>query len=93
MYSQHRPQDFFWGALAGGAIATLTTLFFTTKKGQELQTQVADAYEGAEESVKDFFSKSKTKMKKAAKKTKEAVEQVGDKIASQFEENEPEDHD
>ena len=58
--------DFFWGALAGGTVAALTTLLFTTKKGKQLQSQIEDAYNEVEEVVKSKFADSKEKLEDAA---------------------------
>ena len=52
MYGNCRQKDFFWGALVGGILGTLSTLLFTTKKGRQIQQQITEAYEGIEDSVK-----------------------------------------
>ncbi len=70
----NRQADFFWGAVIGGAIATLTSLLFTTKKGKQIQRQVGDMYDDVEDSVKDFFADSEDKIESA-------VENVGKKVA------------
>lgn len=57
-----RQKDFFFGALVGGTVATLTSLLFTTKKGKQIQRQIADTYDEVEGSVKDAFSEVKSKV-------------------------------
>ena len=66
MYGNYRHKDFFWGALIGGTVATLTALLFTTKKGKQIQRQIADTYEGIEDSVKESLSDSKEKLEETA---------------------------
>lgn len=78
MYGNHREKDFFWGALAGGAIATLTTLLFTTKKGKQIQHKIADAYSDVEESVKESFSEAKESVKESLSDAKEKAEDAAD---------------
>jgi gas vesicle protein len=70
----HNKSDFVWGALIGGTVATLVSLLFTTKKGRQIQKQVCDLYESAEETVKDAFNDTKEKVE-------EAADHVGKKIA------------
>ena len=74
MYEQDRQKDFFWGALVGGTIATLTALLFTTKKGKQLQNKVGEIYHSVEGSVKDAVSD-------AAEKVEDGAEHLGKKIA------------
>lgn len=77
MYAE-RQKDFFFGALVGGTLATLVSLLFTTKKGKQIQEQIGDLYEKAEEKVKEAFEDTKNKVgdsaehlgKKIAQKTK-----------------------
>lgn len=70
-----RPKDFFFGALMGGAVATLTALLFTTKKGKQIQRQIVDAYENIEENVKRPFQEVK-------EKGEEMIDQASKKVAS-----------
>lgn len=77
MYGDCRQKDFFWGALTGGALATLSALFFLTKKGKQIQRQISDAYEEIEDSVKDTFASSK-------EKATEAIDQAGKKFGSKI---------
>ena len=74
MYENYRQKDFFWGAFIGGAIASLTTLLFTTKKGKQLQRQIVDTYEEVEGAVKDTFAHAK-------EKAEDTAEEAGKKIA------------
>ncbi len=74
MYATNK-QDFFWGALVGGTVATLVSLLFTTKKGKQIQHQVGEIYENIEDTVKDTFTDTKDKIEDAA-------DHVGKKIAS-----------
>lgn len=73
MYAE-RQKDFFLGALVGGAVATLVSLLFTTKKGKQIQDQIVDLYENVEEKVKDTFADTKNKVA-------ESAENMGKKIA------------
>lgn len=73
MNGNYRQKDFFWGALVGGTIATLTTLLFTTKQGKKIQQRIADKYEEIEDSVKDAMTDSKEKLE-------ETAEQAGKKL-------------
>ncbi len=79
---RHYKQDFFWGALVGGAVATLSTLLFTTKKGKQLQRQIADFYHEVEEKTEDVISQSKEKVGKGIdyveKKASEGKEKAGE---------------
>lgn len=70
----HNKSDFVWGALVGGTVATLVSLLFTTKKGRQIQKQVCDLYEDAEETVKATFNDTKEKVE-------DAVDHAGKKIA------------
>ena len=79
MYDNHRPQDFFWGAVVGGAVATLTTLLFTTKKGKQIQQQIGTAYEEIEETIKSKASEAKEDLEDAAGN---AYRKVTDKLKS-----------
>jgi gas vesicle protein len=72
---RHNKQDFFWGAVVGGTIATLVSLLFTTKKGKQIQKQVGDLYEEIEDNAKNAFYDTKEKVE-------EATDHVGKKIAS-----------
>ena len=74
METNDRPKDFFFGALMGGAIATLTALLFTTKKGKQIQRQIGEAYEDIEEAVKRPFQEVK-------EKGEEVIDQVSKKVA------------
>lgn len=65
MCKAERQKDFFWGALLGGTVATLTALLFTTKKGKKLQDQIIDTYEEVEGAVKDTFAASKDKVEES----------------------------
>jgi gas vesicle protein len=58
MYENNK-KDFMWGVLAGGTLATLVSLLFTTKKGKQIQKQVGDLYDDIETNVKDAFTNSK----------------------------------
>ena len=74
MYGTYRERDFFVGALVGGAIATLSALLFTTKKGGQIRHQVADAYEGAKSKVKEALSASKEKLEEKASEVSKSLE-------------------
>ncbi len=74
MYSNHRQKDFFWGALVGGAITTLTTLLFTTKKGKQIREQVAETCENFQDSINGALTDAKDKLE-------EPVEQIEKKLA------------
>ena len=76
MYNQSRQKDFCWGALIGGGIAVLTSLLFTTKKGRQIQRKIADAYEGAEESIREKFSDVKEKTEEKLSDAKDKVEDL-----------------
>ena len=66
MYENNRQKDFFWGAFVGGTLATLSALLFTTKKGKQIQRQIANTYEDLEDSVKDTFHESKEQLEEVA---------------------------
>jgi len=53
MFENHKTQDFFWGALIGGAIGTLATMLFTTQKGHQIRKKIADKYNDLEEGIRD----------------------------------------
>ncbi len=74
MYRNYRQKDFFWGVLLGGTLATLSALLFTTKKGKQIQRQIADKYEEVEDSVKNALTDSKEKLE-------ENAEEAGKKLA------------
>lgn len=81
MYGHDRQKDFFWGALVGGAIATLTSLLFTTKKGKQIQRQISDSYEEFEDSLKDAFTDAKETYHHAKEKAEDSVDHAGKKVA------------
>lgn len=85
MYGQDRQKDFFWGAVIGGAVATLTSLLFTTKKGKQIQEKIADTYEEIEDSVKNTFSEAKDK-------AEDVAEQVGKKASNMVNKAKSDDH-
>ncbi|MBI3508479.1 MAG: YtxH domain-containing protein [Chlamydiia bacterium] len=66
MHENCRQKDFFWGAVVGGAVATLTTMLFTTKKGKEIQNKITDTYQEMEESVKGAAAHAKETVKEKA---------------------------
>jgi gas vesicle protein len=68
-----RQQDFFWGALVGGTVATLTTLLFATEKGKKIQHKIAETYGNLEDSVKEGLSKAE-----------DVAENMGKKVSSAF---------
>lgn len=74
MYNDHRYGDFFWGAVAGGAIATLTTLLFTTKKGSRIQDKIVEKFHDLEDGFTDAKEKAEDvahdTVRKAAHKVK-----------------------
>jgi len=82
MHGNHRQTDFFWGALVGGTIATLTAVLFTSKTGKQLQHKLGQAYDEVEDTVKNALSCSKEKVE-------ETADQAGQKIASKFKEGHP----
>lgn len=90
MYNDYRQTDFFWGALVGGAVATLTTLLFTTKKGKEVQEHIENAYHDVEEAIKNKMEASKEKVEEGAgyvhKKVAEAFKPNEDRSRSKQEE-------
>jgi gas vesicle protein len=73
----NRQKDFFWGALLGGTLATLSVLLFTTKKGKQIQRQIGDFYDEIEETVKGTVSDAKDKVE-------ETADHAGKKIAAKF---------
>ena len=81
MICHDKQKDFLWGALVGGAVATLSVMLFTTKKGKQLQRKIGDVYEDVEESVKDAFFKAKDKVEETAEEAEESAEKVGKKAA------------
>lgn len=64
-----RNKDFVCGAVVGSAVAVLTTLLLSTKKGKQIQRKIADAWGDLEENVKDTYSEVKDK-----------AEEVGDSL-------------
>ena len=79
---QHHKSDFIWGILAGGALATLFTLLYTTKKGKQIQKEVSDLYDEIETTVKDALDSSKEKIVEAAEHIVEAAEHAAEKVVS-----------
>lgn len=73
MYGNCRYQDFFWGAMIGGTVATLTTLLFTTKKGKELQDRIVDKYQDVEDNMKNLADSSKNKLEEAGETAKKVT--------------------
>lgn len=73
MYEHMRQKDFFWGALVGGTVATLTALLFTTKKGRQIQHQIGEIYRDVEDSIKYTVSESQDKVSHAAQRAGRAV--------------------
>jgi gas vesicle protein len=73
-YENDRQRDFFWGALVGGTVATLTALLFTTKKGKQIQNKVGDIYHSVEEGMIEKVSDAKEKIE-------EGVDHLGKKIS------------
>lgn len=82
MYTNYRQRDFFWGFLVGSAIATLSTLLFTTKKGKQIRQQVSDTCENIKDSISDTLSE-------AEEKIEEPIEQVGKKLAHKVKKEDP----
>ena len=66
MYGHSREKDFFSGILVGGTVATLACLLLTTKKGKEIQRQMSDWVESAEEEVKDTLSSAEDMIEDSA---------------------------
>jgi len=83
MYNHSRQKDFCWGALIGGAVATLTSLLFTTKTGKQIQRKVADAYEDVEDTVRDTFSDAKDKVEEGVEHVKKASHKKHDDSAKE----------
>jgi gas vesicle protein len=52
MFENHKSQGFVWGALVGGAIGALTTMLFTTQKGQQLRKKIVAKCNELEEGIK-----------------------------------------
>ncbi len=77
----NRQKDFFWGALLGGTLATLSVLLFTTKKGKQIQRQIGEFYDEIEETVSGKISDAKDKVE-------ETTEHAGKKIASKLKHDE-----
>ncbi len=70
-----RQNDFLWGAVVGGTVATLTALLFTTKKGKQIQNQIAEKYEELEDAVKDGLSDAKEKVEDTAENAGKKIHQ------------------
>lgn len=51
MHHTTRNELFLLGALAGGAVATLTTLLFTTKKGEQIKDTIIEKCQAIEEGL------------------------------------------
>ncbi len=66
MYTNHRQRDFFWGALIGCSVATLSTLLFTTKKGKQIRNQVVEKCGHIEDSIHNALSDAKEKLEEPA---------------------------
>jgi gas vesicle protein len=78
---ESRQKDFIWGAMIGGAIGIVASLFFTTKKGQQIQQKIADTYEDLEKNLSDRFSDAKDKVSDAKDKVEEEGEHLHKKVA------------
>ena len=90
MYDRYGQTNFLWGALVGGAVATLTTLLFTTKKGKQLQDQIAGAYNDAEESIKSAYKGAEETVKGAYNASKDKVEEALDRVQKKMAPNQDE---
>ncbi len=90
MYDNDRQKDFFWGAFVGGAVATLTTLLFTTKKGKEVQDRIESTYNEIEKAISNKMAESKEKLEEGAesahKKVAHALKHPEDHTRSKQEE-------
>ncbi|MBS0648805.1 MAG: YtxH domain-containing protein [Verrucomicrobia bacterium] len=86
----NRQKDFFWGAVLGGTLATLSVLLLTTKKGKEIQRRIGEIYDEVEENVKGKVSDAKHALKdkydEVKEKAEETAEHAGKKFASKFKE-------
>lgn len=80
MYGNTKERDFLLGALTGGAIAVLTTLLFTTKKGIKIKDKICDVFEDMEESAKEHLSESKEAVKSTASEAKDKAEEEAEHI-------------
>lgn len=72
MHHSNNRADFVLGAFVGAAVATLTTLLFTTKKGAQLKDKFVEKCHDLEQS----FSEMKNKAEDAAHHVKNKVEET-----------------
>lgn len=79
MYEHTRQKDFVCGALVGGAVALLTSLLFTTKKGKEIQHKIAATCGDIEDKVCDAFSNAKDKVKD---KVEDGIDHLNQKVGN-----------
>jgi gas vesicle protein len=80
----NRQKDFFWGAVLGGTLATLSVLLLTTKKGKEIQRRIGEIYDEVEENIKDKISDAKHTLADVKEKAEETAEHAGKKVASKL---------
>jgi gas vesicle protein len=67
---------FLLGALAGGIVATLTTLLFTTKKGEQIKNMIVEKCH----SLEDGLSHTQETVERSAKDACNAIEKSIPKI-------------
>ena len=77
-------KDFFWGAIAGGAVATLTALLFTTRKGKQIQGKICSIYDDVEDTVKNAISDTKEAVSDSKEKLEDAAEHAEKKAAQKL---------
>lgn len=81
MHHDNRPVHFLLGALAGGTVAALTTLLFTTKKGAQIRDKVIEKYHQVEDSLSDAKDSVVEHFTDVKHKVEEATHDVAKKVA------------
>jgi gas vesicle protein len=76
MLGCNKSNNFIWGAILGGAVGTLATMLFTTKKGKEIRKNIADKYHELENEFKD-----------TADNLEDSAEHQAKKVADKFKKN------
>lgn len=73
-------KDFLIGAMIGSTVGALSAMMFTTKKGHQIQGEIAEKYHDVEKLVKSYAFGQKRKVKKAVRKAKRTVKKVRRKL-------------
>ena len=79
MYHTNRNAEFILGAFIGASVATLTTLLFTTKKGNQLKDKVVEKYQQLEDGIVEAKEKPAESFHDAKEKVADSLHDAKDK--------------